>query len=47
MRPPEEYGPAVEAAKKAITASVRRLNSDDAILVARNTTTEHGEFNER
>ncbi|CAM9638025.1 unnamed protein product [Ascophyllum nodosum] len=47
VRPPEKYGPAIEAASKAITASMRRLHGDDAILVARNTATGHWECNER
>lgn len=47
VRPPEEFGPAIEAASEVITKSMRRLHGEDAILVVRNTATGHWECNER
>lgn len=43
----EEYRPAMEAASKALTASMKRIHGEDAIMIVRNTPPGHWGCTER
>lgn len=46
-RPGKEYGAAMNVTSEALSASMKRLHGDDAILVARNTVPGHWGCTER